>query len=266
MTVEQGNLQPVAGVPDIWQRISDAERTLLLLDYDGTLAPFNQDRNNAVPLPGITETLEALHDPPALTIVIVSGRPVQEIKRLLGSDQFTIAGTHGFELSVPGEPITAWELSDYQQRTLETATELALDIASPELVERKIATVAVHTRPLNEYDAARLSDNIERAFRDLVRADEMELRQFDGGYELRATGRHKGMAVTELINHEMPLNLAIYIGDDQTDEDAFRALPTWGIGIKVGHPQRQTAASGRLESCEAVRAFLQDWKRMAQSR
>lgn len=265
MTVELGNLQQVAGVPNIWQRIQDAERTLLLLDYDGTLAPFNQDRNNAVPLPGITETLERLHHPPELTIVIVSGRPVQEIKRLLGSDQFTIAGTHGFELSVPGEPITAWELTDYQQESLETATEMALELAAPELIERKIATVAVHTRPLNEYDAAKLSDKIERAFRDLVKLDEMELRQFDGGYELRATGRDKGLAVTELIQHELPLDFAIYIGDDQTDEDAFRALPPWGIGIKVSHPQRKTAASGRLESCEAVRTFLLDWKRVARS-
>lgn len=264
MPTGRDDLQAIQGVPHFWDRVHSADTTLILLDYDGTLAPFHPDRFQAVPLPGIPETLEALHRPPEQVVALVSGRPVDEVLTLLDREGFAVAGTHGFELYVPGQPLEAWDLSDRQSQGLEQAEAIANDIAGSHLTERKIATVAVHTRPLSEERATALEATIRQAFEPLADGDQLELRAFNGGLELRAAGRDKGAAVKELIERFGPADLTVYIGDDDTDEDAFRALPANGIGIKVGTSGHQTAAEGRLESSQAVRALLQDWNRVTQ--
>jgi trehalose 6-phosphate phosphatase len=87
----------------------------------------------------------------------------------------------------------------------------------------------------------------------------MEFRPFNGGLELRAAGSTKGTAIEELLALAPAGSLPVYIGDDDTDEDAFAVLEGRGIGIKVGPLDAVTRASGRLPDCEAVRQLLLDW-------
>ncbi|MGH9174121.1 MAG: trehalose-phosphatase, partial [Vicinamibacterales bacterium] len=79
--------------------------------------------------------------------------------------------------------------------------------------------------------------------------------------ELRAAGRTKGTAIEELLATGPDDTLPIYVGDDDTDEDAFEVLAGRGIGIKVGPPDAVTKANGRVADCEAVRQLLIDWPR-----
>ena len=90
----------------------------------------------------------------------------------------------------------------------------------------------------------------------------LEYRPFNGGVELRALGRHKGSAILELLADMAPETLPVFLGDDDTDEDAFRAIETRGYGVKVGNVEKATAACGRLDAIEHVPQFLADWTRV----
>jgi trehalose-phosphatase len=82
----------------------------------------------------------------------------------------------------------------------------------------------------------------------------------DGGLELRAAGRDKGMALRELIEQADKDALPVFLGDDIADEDAFREVVTRGFGIRVGPSVRPSLARGRIETCEAMVDFLRCWR------
>ncbi len=75
----------------------------------------------------------------------------------------------------------------------------------------------------------------------------------------QAKGNDKGTALRALLDGHREDALRVYVGDDETDEDAFEVLLDGGVGIKVGPRGVPTKAHGRLESPEAVRAFLAVW-------
>lgn len=248
----------ISGLPDFWPRLRAARHAILLLDYDGTLAPFHPDRMKAQPLPGVLPALDDLVSLDSTTVALVSGRPVAEIQGLTGLSNLVIAGTHGFELFRPDSGISNTGLPDGAAETLDKIEDVARKIVGPELTERKIATVALHTRRLSDGEAAAAAGAFRERVASLI-GTELELRDFDGGVEARVRGRDKGKAIREIIDGLQPADLVVYIGDDDTDEDAFRALPDNGVGIKVGWPEAPTAAKGRLADCEDVLRFLRNW-------
>jgi len=248
----------VTGVPNFWERVAASRHAILLLDYDGTLAPFHADRMQARLYPGMDERLQRLAELDNTTVALVSGRPVAEIQKLTGFTNLLIAGTHGFELYRPGVGITQMPLPAGVEASLDEARRAAAALVGDYRAERKIATVALHVRGLD----AREADRVTGEFRSVVEpmaGEHLEVRDFNGGVELRVRGRDKGIAIAEIIAELPDADLVVYIGDDDTDEDAFRALPPHGIGIKVGDLDRPTAAHGRLESPAAVLQLLTDW-------
>ena len=248
----------ITGLPDFWQRLQAAQQTLLLLDYDGTLAPFHPDRMQAKPLDGVLPALASLRALDNTSVALVSGRPVAEIQQLTGLDNLIIAGTHGFEIFRPETGVAQILPADGLRERLDAIEEIATGIVGPELAERKLATVALHTRKLDAPTAVDAHARFRAAVAELVGA-ELELRDFNGGVEVRAPARGKGVAILEIISELPPVDLIVYIGDDDTDEDAFKALPSHGIGIKVGPHDLPTAAGGRLASCDDVLRFLTNW-------
>jgi trehalose-phosphatase len=251
-------------VPDFWPRVARSRYVVLMLDYDGTLAPFRVDRHTARPLPGVIDTLLAIQAQPNTLLALISGRPVAEIDLLVGADRFMIAGTHGFELFQPGSGLTQHALELSERAILDVAEEQAACILGPQWTERKIATVAAHVRHLPAIEAERVVESLAERWIALTN-ERTEVRRFNGGVEIRVRGRDKGSVVRELLAMAPPDALAVYIGDDDTDEDAFKALPDGGIGIKVGNAGAATAAQGRMASCETVRQFLWDWNHLRQS-
>ena len=85
-----------------FRSFADAKKPTLLLDYDGTLAPFRKQRNWAVPYPGVPEILEQIVSSTATRVVVISGRAAREIPKLLGTKQpIEIWGSHGMERLLP---------------------------------------------------------------------------------------------------------------------------------------------------------------------
>lgn len=260
MTVGQDNFQDDPGIPGFWNALSEASSVVLLLDYDGTLAPFHEDRMAAVPAPGVVPALQAIDATRRTVMVIVSGRPVHEVRRLLPEPDLTIIGTHGYELRLPGGESFTIGINELQSALLDKAFERAHDEIGEERVERKSATVAAHFRGMSLPATLVARDAIRERWESFNDPSAVEIREFNGGLEMRALGSDKGTAVESFIQNLPDVPLTVYIGDDETDEDAFKSVNRMGgHSIRVGERSQQTAAIGNLESSAAVVRFLERW-------
>jgi trehalose-phosphatase len=248
-----------AGIVDFWRRLGASERSFLGLDYDGTLAPFRVDPMKARPLPGIKDLLKDLVGSGRTDLAVVSGRPVSEVAALLDGVALTIVGSHGFEVAGPDGEVVAVHPDPDQSEGLGAALRITLPAGADARLEVKIASVALHTRGMPLNLAMRLEERVFQEWRRLEYSCRLECRRFNGGVELRAVGRNKGDALRELLSGQPADSFCVYVGDDETDEDAFRTIADRGIGIKVGDFQAGTAASGYLPDCAAVKTFLEKW-------
>lgn len=245
-------------IPDFWYRLQTSRRMFLALDYDGTLAPFQADRTKAYPLPGIPEILQSIAGSGIVSLAIVSGRPIAELLTLLPLQNMIRIGSHGFEQMRPDGAIVVTHPSPRQLEGLKMAGEMARDLGFEKSLEFKVASIALHTRIMSHDAAVQAEHRVYERWTELGSMG-LECRKFDGGIEIRATGRNKGDVLVELLAELKPDTFSVFIGDDDTDEDAFRAIRGRGIGINVGKPDNFSAADGFLPDCEAVRNFLGQW-------
>lgn len=259
MPVNTERLLAIQNVPDFWERLSAAPARFLGLDYDGTLAPFHVDPMQARPLEGILELLRTLLALNTTTVAIVSGRPAKEVSKLLDHLPVTIIGSHGFELWRPTAAPTVILPAPKQRIGLDLASETARQLGYGGKLEYKVASIALHTRGLPPQLAKTMEEGILGLWSDIAFSHALECRRFNGGVEIRCQGRHKGDALAELLRAEPPGTFPVYVGDDETDEDAFRVIRDLGIGIKVGPASSSTAAQGFLADCQAVKHFLETW-------
>jgi trehalose 6-phosphate phosphatase len=248
----------------VFQSAARAARRLLLLDYDGTLAPFRAQRDEALPYPGVREGLEALLAAGHTRVVLVSGRGAQEIPRLLGlSRPVEVWGSHGAERLGPDGVYQLAELPRAAHDAFTLAQVWAAIRDLGECFERKPASVALHWRGLSDRAAESLRRQALETWPQLALDGGLELHNFDGGVELRAPGFHKGAVVRSLLAEEGERVAAAYLGDDLTDEDAFREIDGRGLGVLVRPELRQTRASLWLRPPEELLEFLARWCRAA---
>ena len=249
----------VEGVPNLWADLKRARARFLAVDYDGTLAPFRLERMEALPARDAKEALERIARLPATTVAVISGRPVNEVTTLLDPQDITVIGSHGWEEKKPGQITRTYPLTRLQTEKLEKGRRKAEALCDSGRIENKVASVAVHTRGMDRGSQGKIQSEIKAAWLELERDNELETRVFNGGIELRAIGRDKGRALETLITESGPDTYFVYIGDDQTDEDAFRAVRRQGVGIRVGPVDALSFATGHLKDCEEVVALLNSW-------
>ncbi len=249
----------VEGLPGFWDIVRASSEPCLVLDYDGTLAPFRTDRMSAFPLDGIVDLLLRIRDATDTYLAVMTGRPVSELLSLLGDLRIPVSGSQGTEFRYPDGTYQTLLPSERQQDRLKRAEREALVVATLGHVERKISSVGLHTRGLPPEDAAREEAAACEAWSRDADEYDLECRRFKGGVELRLLGIDKGTALQTLLRDRRPDGVCVYIGDDLTDEDAFRVLRDRGYGIRVGTPEEETAARGWLRDPRAVRQFLEAW-------
>ncbi len=226
----------IAAVPEsFWRHLAGAPTALLLLDYDGTLAPFRVERQRAEPYPGVRERLSNLLQHSRTRLVIISGRPTADVIRLLGiSPGPEVWGMHGFERRHPNGRLEREELPSGGRVILEEAMQRGEARLSPERVERKGAAAAFHWRGLPDREIEAIRQGLETSLAALVAGSTMELHPFDGGLEVRPRGVDKGRAIERLVEEEGEEAAVAYLGDDRTDEDAFEALGLQGLSVLIG--------------------------------
>jgi trehalose-phosphatase len=195
-----------------------------------------------------------------LPVAILSGRDLDDVRGRVLVDGIVYAGSHGFDIAGAGG--LRRELGQAYLRMLDAAeNELreALDDIAGAQLERKHFSVAAHYRNVNENDAGRVALAV-----DAVAAKHRELRKISGKkvYELLPDiDWNKGKAVLwllETLEVERGKALPIYIGDDRTDEDAFRALEKRGVAILVSEDPQATVANYCLNNPEEVERFLRE--------
>jgi trehalose 6-phosphate phosphatase len=255
----QSVVKPLEELDGFWDRVASSKRRLLGLDYDGTLAPFDPDRMQAKPMEGAVDLIREIDASPGTRVAIFSGRPVSEIKELLGDLDITIVGSHGNEIKEPGLEIEEFLPTPIQKIGLERGIEMAKEYNPGDNLEIKVASIAMHTRPLPEDEARRVEEELLHKWSDFSDAYELICRRFNGGVELRAAGWDKGSALMRIVRVERP-TMTVYIGDDDTDEDAFDTVSGMGVGIKVGDGNADTQAQAYLPGPPAVLDFLRKWK------
>ncbi|MBA3957565.1 MAG: trehalose-phosphatase [Parachlamydiaceae bacterium] len=232
------------------------QRSLLLLDFDGTLAPFVTERMDAKVYPGIREHFIALLQTGKTRIVIISGRALKDLEKILGDlPQVELWGSHGLERKQVNGNISNIVLNP---RLLEGLAK-AKDLVKAEDCECKPYSVALHWRG-KESKKEELLETIEKKWTEIGKEYDLELHHFDGGLELRPRGYSKGDVVHHLLKEE-PSDIAIaYLGDDMTDEDAFKVLGKRGLKVLVREQLRPTLADLHLIPPKELLAFLDRWK------
>lgn len=242
----------------IEKQLKDRE-TVLYLDYDGTLTPIVQHPKDANLSEAMKTLLMKLSN--QCTIAIVSGRGLSDIKSRVGIKGIYYAGSHGFEIEGPGIKMEYEPALPFIERldVLETELKTALEEVKGAYIERKKFTIALHYRNVPEAELPLIDKAAAKSLRKYP-----ELRKTLGKkvYELQPDlawdkGRATGwLGDTLRVDHKG--SKIIYIGDDITDEDAFRAIQEYGIGILVdGGEARPTAAHYKLEGVDATLRFLE---------
>lgn len=249
----------IGNIPDFWDRIHRPKNKLLVLDYDGTLAPFRVDPMQAFPMAGVRSALRTRAASGRPELAILSGRPVLELRTLLGQVCIPLIGCHGFEILDPEGNLTVLSPTLQQLEAFEGAEQAVKRCGFADLLESKTGSLALHTRGRHRRRAMQIEKRVIQEWSRFV-SPGVGMRRFNGGVELFCFGRNKGDALRDLIKDQPTGTFTVYIGDDETDEDAFRALgEEEGIGIKVGSPSKATAAKGFLPDCQSVKAFLDSW-------
>lgn len=253
---------------DFFSTVAGAKRRVLMLDYDGTLAPFHINPHDAVPYPGVRERLDAIMGAGHTHVVIVSGRWTRDLVPLLGLKQRPeIWGSHGWELLKANGDYEISRIDEAALKRLVAADDWAAEIESKGgRCERKPASLAIHWRGLRPDQVAEIRQTVFENWRVQELHTHLQWHDFDGGIELRAPGRDKGDAVHAVLTATGADGAAAYLGDDLTDESAFKAIHGRGIGVLVRAQYRPTAADFWIRPPEELLTFLADWQRACEVR
>lgn len=220
-------------------------------DFDGTLAPIVTRPEDASPLSGIPELLERLAESDDTRVAVVSGRSLADLKVLSGlTDPVVMVGSHGGEFETGFVSELTAQQSELLRQLDSALTSLIADAPGAEL-ERKPISIAVHVRQADRQDAQRVLEAVDGG---PARWPGVHPTAGKEVVELAVQPVDKGTAIATIRRAFDRTATVVFIGDDVTDEAAFRALAPGDIGIKVG--DGRSAAQYRVESVEAVRAVL----------
>ena len=238
-------LERVSGWADAWRRTG---RLVLLLDFDGTLAPI-VERPELAAMPDATRrALDRLRALPGVEAAVVSGRGLADVRERAAIPGIAYAGNHGMEIHGPGIDRTHPEAAAARP-VLERAARDLVDAVSGipgAFVEDKELTLSVHFRMVPRDRVDELHGIIRRVVDPLAG---VHLTAGKEVIEVRPNvDWNKGKAVLFLLEQMRPPAGApvLYFGDDRTDEDAFRALGENGSGEGIlvdEHPPETSAAS-----------------------
>jgi trehalose-phosphatase len=259
-------LKTLANLPSAWEHEHELRRRLagqplaVFLDYDGTLTPIIDDHTRALLADDMRAAIAALAAHCAVTII--SGRDLAGLKAKVGLDTVFHAGSHGFEIAAPAGAGEGLEIGAEFLRSLDEAErELQSLLAglAGHSVERKKYSIAVHYRNVAPGRVGEIEAAVDRV---LGERPGLKIGHGKKVLEVRpGIDWDKGRA-THWILQRLGLDhsgaIALYVGDDLTDEDAFQALAGHGLCIAVRHDEsRQTAADYVLDDTEDVRRFLE---------
>jgi trehalose 6-phosphate phosphatase len=246
--------------PGVLRRVAAAPRVFCFLDYDGTLSPLAPTPDAAAPLAGTAALLQELAAMPDVDVALVTGRTISALRRILDVRGIYYVGIHGLEIGLPDGTVELSESVAAMRSVLPAIRrqiEQALVNRAGVLIEDKGLALACHYRLASRADAAITRSTVSSIAQDyLRRGARISLMHGHEVVEIRSAYANKGKTVRRLLARHAPGALAVYIGDDRTDEDAFKLLPLEAVTIRVGPARMPTAARYRVEGPGEVLQFL----------
>jgi len=241
-----------------WQ----GDRSLaVFLDFDGTLTPIVDHPDDARLSNEMRAVLERLAASRA--VAILSGRDREDVAARVGLGNLVYAGNHGFDIAGGGVEKTLPEAVEALDDVGRAEEELRpkVEKVTGAVIERKRFSVAAHFRQVESPAAIR---EIERAVESVRVATGLRVRKGKRVLELEpAIAWNKGRALQWLVDALPGLGASntfvVYVGDDETDEDAFFALQGRGAGVRVGSEVSTSLADYRVASPDEVRELLALW-------
>ena len=249
---------------DIEAHIRAVDHVLIACDFDGTLSPIVPRPEDAYILPECADALRHLTGQPGYAVAIVSGRTLEDVRERVGLPNAIYSGNHGIEIAAPG---LAFEDDDAGRARLlmvdlRRELEPGVNQISGAFVEDKGVSLSVHSRMTPEELEPKVREIVYDATADAVAEGTITVVQGKKVLDIRpAAARDKGAALRFIMDTLLRMSetelFPIYIGDDTTDEDAFREVNlSGGLSIYVGGPNRDTVAAYRLDSPDDVAGFL----------
>lgn len=234
-------------------------RVALFLDYDGTLTPLCAHPREAVLSAAMRGAVATCAERDDTDVTVVSGRSLADVAAMVGHPGLIYAGNHGLEIAGPGMDFRHDDLPYFEiavGRLAESLAEIATDGA---WVEPKGATLTVHFRAVPDPLRAGLAARARAIIRDAG----FRARDAHAAVEARPPiAWDKGQAVLHILRYRYGAAWGervrvIYVGDDETDDDALRALAGLGLTFRVGSPGRPTHATHRLPDVASVLALVE---------
>ena len=256
-------MQPEAQlqIDGFMETLADAPRRLLMLDYDGTIAPFHKERDQAYPYPAIAATLQEIVRDGRTRVVIISGRDVEDLSRRLRIRPTPeLWGLYGMQRRRTNGTVEAERMEESYLDALSEADRWLEYQQLRRFAEAKKGSMALHWRGLSERKADEMRARALLGWEPIADRSGLRLLEFDGGVEIRVPGTDKGDVVRLLVAEGGPGLASAYLGDDASDEAAFLALGDSGMSVLVRPQLRPTAARLWLKPPDDVLDFLRKWQ------
>jgi trehalose-phosphatase len=253
---------------DHWETIKNEfakKIVFLFLDYDGTLAPIAETPDKAAIPKETRELLKELSEDSRCRLAIISGRSLSDIKRAIGLKNVFYAGNHGLEIESPKLKFESQVSPRLKSAIRNIAEELARRLSSIKgvLIEDKGLTLSIHYRLVDKKDIPAFEKIFSEVTSPYTVRDKIKINSGKKVYEIKPPVQwDKGKVVLWLMARQQFVSgknkvLPVYIGDDVTDEDGFRALKNKGLTIFVGKPKSSEAGYYVKNTEEVVQLIKQ---------
>ncbi len=235
---------------------ASARKSIVFLDYDGTLVPFARTPGEAAPGRKVLRLFRALSEAPNVKTVIISGRNREDLERWYGRFDVTLVAEHGVWMREPG---SGWRmpriLNNEWKPVIRRMLERYCDLLPGSFIEEKAYSLAWHFR---NSDPTMSGPRVKEFVDDMVQytaQNEIEVLMGHSVAEVKCSGVNKGMAARALLAAG-EYDFIMAAGDDETDEALFRAMPPEAFSIKIG--ARKSFADYTLASSAELVALLEE--------
>lgn len=220
------------------EKLGVADRLLLLFDYDGTLTPIVQDPEDARLDGRMREWLGCVARLPRVTVGIVSGRALADVAKLVSLRNVYYAGNHGLEIAAGTRRFVHPVALRAKSLLGEIAGRLKRAIRGVRgaSINDKVLTLSVHYRRVRRGQSKLVRERCMEVLTPFLVSSSLKVTHGKKVLEVRPNVEwNKGDAVGWMMGKfgKRP-PFALYVGDDRTDEDAFRLLKKNGLTIRVG--------------------------------
>ncbi|QCX00402.1 bifunctional alpha,alpha-trehalose-phosphate synthase (UDP-forming)/trehalose-phosphatase [Aggregatimonas sangjinii] len=233
---------------------SQSKKSLLFIDYDGTLAGFHNDPQKAAPDDALYELLDKISSRPGTDMYLISGRDKETFTKWFLPKKYNMITEHGVWISQGGEEFRMLEnvKKDWMEK-IQPVLESFVDRTPGSFIEEKNYSLAWHYRNTDPDFGQKRATELNTVLTSLIGTDDLSVLNGNKVMEIKSSNVNKGRAAMRVFSED-DYDFVFAIGDDWTDEFMFQELPESAVTVKVG--RQKTQARYYVDSIKNVRDLL----------